>query len=83
VEKNGTLNCSNCKGKDAMEKQTLNHRKDRNPRQVKQVFHGMKGGIPVKVHHSTTPKSENALTQILPNTELTGYRPELQRQQKI
>ncbi len=41
-----------------MEKQTLNHRKDRNPRQVKQVFHGMKGGIPVKVHHSTTPKSE-------------------------
>ena len=65
-----------------MEKQTLNHRKDRNPRQVKQVFHGMKGGIPVKVHHSTTPKSENALTQILPNTELTGYRPELQRQQK-
>ncbi len=35
VEKNGTLNCSNCKGKDAMEKQTLNHRKDRNEEQVK------------------------------------------------
>ena len=25
---------------------------------LKQVFHGMKGGIPVKVHHSTTPQSE-------------------------
>jgi len=35
VEKNGTLICSTCKGKDAMEKQTLNHRKDRNERQVK------------------------------------------------
>jgi len=53
----------------------------------------MKGGIPVKVHHSTTPKSEKCTDPKLARQwnsvdwkeikyELTGYRPELQKATK-